>query len=281
MMSLVLGLLAALVWGLHDFGVRFVTAKSAALSAFLVVLVTGTVILAPLSLVVGGWGAMTGRAFALAALSGLAYVLGGIGLFKAFAIGPVRLVAPIAGSYPMLSVGWAAVQGQPISLWQWLAVAGIVAGIGTVAFWAQDHGETEDRRGNAMGWAFAGAVGFALTFSIGHAAAQAGAELPAQLVGRATSVLGLGAVLLAIRHEWHIDPGHRWLLLGMGILDMTALGMVLLAGNLRHPEFAAVASSIFGIVTIVLAWRFLREPMVTGQWVGVGIVFAGIAYLAV
>jgi drug/metabolite transporter (DMT)-like permease len=280
MISLALGLMAALIWGLHDFGVRFVTAKSAALSAFLVVLVSGAVLLGPLSVAAGDWQAMIGRAYGLAALSGLSYVLGGVGLFKAFAIGPVRLVAPIAGSYPMLSVGWAAFLGQPVSLGQWLAVLAIVVGIAVVAFRAEDHGATGGQQGAAMGWAFAGAVGFALTFSFGHAAAQAGSELPAQFVGRVCSALGLGAVLLAIRYEWRIDRAHRWLLAGMGVLDVTALGLVLVAGGLPNPEFAAVTSSIFGIVTIILAWRFLREPMVAAQWLGVAIVFAGIGYLA-
>ncbi len=47
-----------------------------------------------------------------------------------------------------------------------------------------------------------------------------------------------------------------------------------------HPEYAAVASSIFGIVTILLAWRFLSEAMKPVQWLGVAVVFLGIATLA-
>jgi drug/metabolite transporter (DMT)-like permease len=44
-------------------------------------------------------------------------------------------------------------------------------------------------------------------------------------------------------------------------------------------NIASVASSIFGIVTILLAWKFLREPMRAFQWGGVALVFAGIAAL--
>lgn len=65
----------------------------------------------------------------------------------------------------------------------------------------------------------------------------------------------------------------------MGCLDVGALTAVTLAGGLPNAEFAAVASSIFGIVTILLAWRFLNEPMRPSQWAGVALVFAGIATL--
>jgi len=45
-------------------------------------------------------------------------------------------------------------------------------------------------------------------------------------------------------------------------------------------EFAAVAASTFGMITIILAWLFLKERMTPGQWFGVAICFFGIGYLA-
>lgn len=67
----------------------------------------------------------------------------------------------------------------------------------------------------------------------------------------------------------------------MGALDVLALGAVLAAGAWPRPEFAAAASSVFGLVTILLAWRFLGEPMTGGQWGGVLLVFAAMSYLAI
>jgi drug/metabolite transporter (DMT)-like permease len=49
---------------------------------------------------------------------------------------------------------------------------------------------------------------------------------------------------------------------------------------LPHAEFAAVTSSIFGVVTILLAWAFLKERLGALQWGSVAVVFAGIGYLA-
>jgi drug/metabolite transporter (DMT)-like permease len=65
----------------------------------------------------------------------------------------------------------------------------------------------------------------------------------------------------------------------MSLLDALALGIVIAAGNLHRPEFAAVAASTFGIITIILAWLFLKERMTGGQWFGVAVCFLGIGYL--
>jgi drug/metabolite transporter (DMT)-like permease len=65
----------------------------------------------------------------------------------------------------------------------------------------------------------------------------------------------------------------------MGILDALAVGAVILAGTLQNPEYAVVASSVFGLVTVVLARIFLKEAMSITQWGGVIITFFGIGYL--
>lgn len=280
MISLLLGLLAALAWGLHDFCVRFVTRKTAALAAFLAVLGTGLPILALLSFGWGDWAAMGGPAYAMAGLAGLGYVLGGVGLYTAFAIGPVKLVAPVLGAFPILSVGWAALQGEAVTVGQWLAVALIVAGVSIVALWAVEEAAAAGQRRQAISWALAGAVGFALTFGLGQAATVAGSALPVQLVARSVAFVALSLILLVLRYDGRVVREHWPTLMLMGALDVLALGAVLAAGPLPRPEFAAAASSVFGLVTILLAWRFLREPMTRGQWGGVVLVFAAMAYLA-
>jgi drug/metabolite transporter (DMT)-like permease len=289
MISLAFGLIAALAWGAHDFGVRFVSRRSDAMVLFLATLIFGSLWLAPVTVVTGGWGALNARALTFAALSGFAYLLGGIGLYRAFAIGPVRLVAPIAGSYPVLSVGWAAIQGQAVTMGHWLAVLAVLCGIGIVASAGPgDHGGahtgadagTGDRRGAAIGWAIAGAVGFAMTFAAGHLAAEAAPGLPVILIARLITAAGVMAVIAATGRALRVHRKHLPILAGMGLLDVTALTFVIAAGGLPHPEYAAVASSIFGVVTILLAWQFLAERVTPAQWGGVTVVFAAIGYLA-
>ena len=279
MASLIFGLVAALAWGLHDFFVRDVSQRAPAGPLLFVVLLAGSVMLAPLTLLAGDWSRMSPATTATAFAAGFAYTAGSVGLYRAFSIGPVRLVAPICGAYPVLSVGWAALSGQPIGAAHWLAVLAVIGGIALVA---RQSGDTAapDRPLAAIGWSLLAAAGFALTFALGQLAARSGSELPATLVTRLGALAVVGAWLLATRRT--LAPARPFLpvLALMGLLDVAALGFVLAAGGLPHPEFAAVTSSIFGMVTILLAWRFLGEGMRPVQWTGVGVVFTGIAYLA-
>lgn len=279
MLSLTLGLCAALAWGVHDICVRFVSQRGGILPALTSVLVIGSIVLIPVTFLAGGWEDMTRRAYGYSVLSGLCYVFGCIGLYKAFAIGPVRLVAPIMGAYPIVSIGWAAMRGQAVPLDQWLAVAAVVAGVAAVSV-LSDAQDSSGSRVQAMGWATLGAVGFALTFAIGHVATQAGAELPVVLTTRVVTAASV-ATLMFLTRRVSLPERSAWPLLGlMAVLDAFALGLVIASGGLDRPEFAAVAASTFGMVTIILAWGLLRERMTLAQWGGVLVTFGGIGYLA-
>lgn len=276
MLSLLFGLGAALSWGLHDFILRGVAGRANAALLLTLSLAAGSLVLLPLALW-HGWQGMTAAALGAAALSGAALVLASVGLYRAFAIGPVALVAPICGAYPLGSLALAALAGRAVALTDVLAVLTIIAGIALVA---REPGQAAGSRRAAILWGVAGACGFALTFHFGQAAAQLAGEFSATLVARLLA-LALLLAWLALR-RLPLAPMRRvWRPMAlMGALDVAALLLVAAAGGLPHPEHAAVASSVFGIVTILLAWRFLAEVLRPVQAAGVALVFAGIATLA-
>lgn len=280
MTSLTLGLLAALIWGLHDFVVRQVTPRAATAPLLAVALLTGCLFLAPVSLVTGGWQQLTPPELGLAALSGLGFAGATAGLYRAFAIGPVRLVAPISGAYPLLSAGIGAAQGHPIGAASWLGVAAVVAGIALVARQDEVATNTPAQVRAAIGWAVLAAFGYALTFGLAHLAARDGGAVPVTLLARMVALAAVAVWLVASRTA--LTPALRlWRpLVLMGVLDGAAIALVNAAAGQANPEYAAVTASLFGMVTIVLAARFLAEPMRPVQWLGVGVVFAGIATLA-
>ncbi|WP_146586618.1 DMT family transporter [Puniceibacterium confluentis] len=277
-MSLVLGLLAALAWALHDICVRAVSQRAAILPSLLTVLVAGAIALVPLVALDGAWSAMTPPALALSGLSGLAFAAASLGLYGAFRIGPVRLVAPIIGAYPVVSVGWAALTGSPVSGLQWGALLVVMLGVALVAI-LSDSDRGNGNAGRAVLLALLSSGGFALTFAAGQAAVRAGAELPVTLFSRVVAASVVGAMMLLARQRWQVAPRTLPLLVLMGLLDASALASVMAAGTLPHPEFAAVAASLFGLLTVVLAWAVLKEPMRPAQWGAVVLVFCGIGYL--
>lgn len=277
-MSLLLGLLAAFAWAVHDICVRGVSQRAALLPTLLTVLVAGAVALVPLVMIDGSFSEMTPRALTLSGFSGLAFAAASLGLYGAFRIGPVRLVAPIIGAYPVASVGWAALSGAPVSPMHWAAVLVVVLGVALVAI-LSDGEEGQGNMPRAVLLSLLSGLGFALTFALGQAAVRAGAELPVTLVSRLVAAAVVAAGLLLTRQRWQV-PRRVLPLLGlMGLLDAAALASVTAAGTLPHPEFAAVASSLFGMLTVVLAWAVLKEPMRPAQWAAVALVFCGIGYL--
>lgn len=277
-MSLIFGLCAALAWAIHDLCVRRISQNAPILPSLLTVLVIGAALVTPVAIWVGNWGAMTGHAYRLSAASGTTFGLASFALYGAFAIGPVRLVAPIIGAYPVLSLGWAVATGTPISALQWIAVLLIVAGVAVVAVVASDDTES-GKTGHAILYSLIAGTGFAATFILAQGAVRQGADWPVILAARAAAIATIGITTMVLRQAWQPERRILPMLTVMGLLDAGALAFVTTAGRLPHPEFAAVTASMFGLLTVVLARVILKEPMTRLQWAATAGVFAGVAYL--
>jgi drug/metabolite transporter (DMT)-like permease len=278
MESLFLGLTAALVWGLHDFSVRRVSATADAGALYLLVLGFGVLWIMPFALASPGWAELTAGLVGFTAFAGLIYAFGVYALYRAFAIGPVRLVAPIGGAYPLLSVGLAMVQGQEITALVWLAAAAVLFGVALVARGEGADGPPASRA--AIGWAVLAAFGFFASLGMLHSAAEVAADAPIAMIARIAGFAGILALVLvqrvSVRPALPIWP----ILAVMAALDLGGMFAVTAAGSFDRPEFASVTSSCFGLVTVLLAWRFLAEPVRPMQWAGIATVFAGVAVLS-
>lgn len=282
MLALSFGLTAALLWAVHDILARKLSQGAPLLPLIAVVLGSGCVVLLPVAFLIGDWPAMTPYAWAAAGASGLAIALAIGGLYKAFSLAPVRLVSPIVGAYPLPTLIIAAAQGRPISTADWLAVALIVAGIGIVAISTRDDAPDTYAAppAVAIGWAVLAAVGFAATFALAQEAARQGSDLPVMLVGRLVALTAI-LCLVGIRSgPFRLARGLVWVVIAMGLLDALALGLVIASGGLPKAEYASISSSLFGVLTVLLATWFLKERTRPVQWAGIATVFTGIAILS-
>ena len=200
MLALSFGLVAALIWAVHDLLARKVSQGAALLPILAVVLAAGTLALAPLALIRGDWAAMTAAAVAISVAYGLAYALAVGALYKAFSIAPVRLVSPVIGAYPMLSLVIALAQGRPVTMADWLAVLAIVIGIAIVARLGARRLRPKamlPRRPSRL-------AGPHLARSVsprpspwGMRPTRQGAELPVMLIGRMVALVVVAALAVA------------------------------------------------------------------------------------
>jgi drug/metabolite transporter (DMT)-like permease len=183
------------------------------------------------------------------------------------------------GAYPILSFLWAGFTGQSVKWEQWIAVSFVIFGVALVGVLSRSEDGQKSTLAAVL-WAILGAFGFASAFAIGHIATQVGSELPVILVSRMAAASG-AVVLLLWKVGLRLPDRNTWPFLAvMAVLDTTAHSIVVGAGNLDRPEYAAVAASMFGMITVALAWMFLKEKMTWGQWCGVTLAFASIGYLA-
>ncbi|MGQ0610550.1 MAG: EamA family transporter [Paracoccaceae bacterium] len=279
MLALGLGLLAALVWAVHDLLARKLSQGAALVPMVLVVLGSGVAALLAPAAALGDWSALTVAGAGLATAGGACFAVAIGALYRAFSLAPARIVSPIIGAYPVLSLVLAVAQGRAVTVWDWIAVAAVVSGIAIVTL----SGEPDSQAPSplpAMGWSLLSACAFAGTFALGQEAARQGSEMPTILITRVAATALFLALFLARGPRLAALRGNLWVLAAMGAFDALALGLVTASGSLPRAEYATVASSLFGVGTILLAAHFLRERLRAHQWLGVVVVFTGIGILS-
>ena len=215
MIALCLGICAAFAWGLHDFCVRSVSQSSGIFASLLTVLASGIIVLTGVALMFSNPMGMTALYYQLSIASGLSFAVAAVALYIAFSIGPVRLVAPIIGAYPILSVGWSTAAGVPLSLAQSVAVLSILTGVSGVAI-LSDNGQKGLDQNKAIIWATTAAAAFAATFGFGQAAVATGDEALSMLITR--TVAFSAVLIMAFLGHQKVKPARAQLplLIGMG-----------------------------------------------------------------
>jgi drug/metabolite transporter (DMT)-like permease len=279
-----LGLVAALSWGLNDFLARFPARAVGPIPTVFVVTFAGCLFLSAWLVMSGDIVRISWPQLWLPAASGIFFALATLSLFAAFAIGPISLVAPIAGTYPALSMIFAMAQGTRPSVMQWIAIVAVMAGAAIVS----RSGSTYEDSGHIPTGKLKTILALAVCASLGSAVAQTSGQAAVPIFGDVTAVwlsrifglITISAIYLFQRPRVELPPAWLPLLGLMGGLDVAALGSIFAAGNLPDPAFAVVVSSAFSAVTIILAWAILKEPIAPIQLLGMALVFGGVAGLA-
>ena len=281
--ALLLGLIAALGWGVGDLLARFSTRGIGAMRTIFYGQMPALVILTVWLLAVGSgtattaapWGAWAAALAAAATALGATYAL-----LRALGTGAVGLVVPIATSYGAVTVLLSLTTGASISAPALGGMALAVAGVATAATPATAAGSA--RPGTVgVGWALLAALCYGVTFWLqGHFAVPwLGRLLPVWLYYIAGVSLTAGAARLArARLDW---PPRRLCAVVFGGGTLGATAYVAWAQGLATGEVAAVTvlSSLSSGVTAVLGRVVLGERMSARQWAGVVAILCGIALI--
>ena len=280
MLSLTFGLVAAVCWGLHDFIIRILKQPKGIYASIAAVLFLGCLLQSPVALLNADFSQISNVALSASVASGSFFALAGISLYKAFIIGPIKLVAPIVGAYPVFSLIFSSLNGNPPTSIQVGAVIIIVICAGYVAASKEEkEGALADKK-SAIFWAVLSSFGFASSFALGQYASNLSDQYALLLPNRISALIAL--ILIAKYLNQPVIPDlSEWRIFAlMAFLDAVAQGFVISSGKLEFPVYASISASLFGLVTILLAAFFLRERIYFKQWIAIFFVFFGLTVLS-
>lgn len=284
MNSALLGLVAAVTWGIHDFIGRFASRATGQLITTLGLSLSGLIVLS----IIGFWRG-TGLPsqpydVALCAVAGGAYALATLSLFAAYRIGSMSIVSPIAGSYPAIAVCFGFLTGSRPGLFAWLAIASVIAGTFLVSQAGKSHEESghiaKGQLGRVLTLSIATSVFFATSLIAGQVATPANGEFEVTWLARVFAVT-IVLPFFAVRSMRGTAPFKWWpALIIMGLLDTVAMLSIFTAGKLTLPELAIVLGGSFGAIVTLLAWIVLKEPVIRIQWLGIAMICCGAGILS-
>jgi drug/metabolite transporter (DMT)-like permease len=291
-LGLILGLTAALCWGVADFLARFAARRVGAYRTSFFMQLVGFTVLSIFLFSIGARGSLGADAaggwqpWAWAALAGLLNTACSLAFYRSFEIGVLTVVAPIASSYPALTLLLSVLSGERLTERGCAGIAAVLLGVALASTTFQPSGDAAAdalpgaprRLSRGVGWAVAASVGFGVMFWLlgFHVMPVLGGYASVWVIRLVTfSTLGLAAG--PARQSLRPPRGDVWwLLVGIGILDTAAFVASNLGLKTGHVAVVTVIASLFSAVTVFLAWVFLRERLQHSQWLGIFLIFVGI-----
>jgi len=258
------GILSAVIWGSGDFAGGLAARKISPFQALFLAALSGVVVLTVLFF---AWGEpLPSQADILwSALGGIGGAVGILTLYRGLSMGNAALVAPTtAVTATLLPVLYQLVRHDPPSAGQMAGFAIALLGIGLAAQVTDpDHAQ----RWEGFWLALLSGCGFGSFFVLLGQVEQGAVFAP--LVVARSAALGLSLVLLGVRRERLPSLTGNPVGLLAGALDAGGNIFYLLSAQLTRLDVAAVLSSLYPAVTVILAGAVTHEVINPKQWAGV------------
>jgi len=319
--GIVLGLAAALCWGVADFCARWATRAAGTFRTLLAVQVVGVAGLLAAGLPLNLFRLKDAPPDLVIAAVGINLViLAGGGLFyRGLAVGTLALVSPIAASFAAVTALLALAAGERVAPVELVGIALTLIGVivaSTMPNHAKDgHAElatpnTRLTRRRRFAPGLLEALGAMLLFGAGfwllRFVTPALGGVTVALIGRLADLMVLAALALllllarivrspvaspldgprpsvadVVPTERRMSPAFWLFVVPVGLLDTAANVAYNLGITVALTSIVVVLASLFSAVTVLLAWIFLRERLAGWQWIGVIAILVGIALVNV
>ena len=292
--GLLLGLGAALSWGLVDVCAAIAGRRVGSLKVLVGAQLASVAVLVVVALVAGKGLPTQANIIVTAIAAGLAAAGAYLSFFTALRIGPLSVVSPTVAAYGGLTVILAViVRGEALTVHQ--AIGAGISTVGVVLAGIVFEGGLRGTRlvSRGIGFAVMALVLFAVV-TVGMAAPiKSAGWLPVVLVSRlanataACSLLGVALAGGSTRLRPFIDAAQAPTRIALGIVVLAGvldvLGLISFAFGLEVAEtwIVGLASSFGPAVAVLVGVAFLGERLRPTQWLGLGGIAAGLVVVAV
>jgi drug/metabolite transporter (DMT)-like permease len=309
-LAIILGLSGAVSWGAADFAARFASREVGAYRTLFFMQFFGFIALSMYLQSTDGFshGISPGwQPWAMAVAAGLLNVLASLALYHSFEHGTLSIVGPVSSSYPALTVALSLLSGERIHAVRAAGLAVTLLGVilaatsfaqsqSTAAEKDAQHAnpnhenaafdaKTKSSRAHlstGVGWAICAALGFGVLFwFLGFHVVPAVGSAVSVWVMRLTALVSLALAARPTHQTLKFPHGKVWwLLLAVGILDTAAFVANNAGLSTGQVSVVSVLASLYGAITVLLAWIFLRERLERSQWLGIVLIFIGIVLVS-
>jgi drug/metabolite transporter (DMT)-like permease len=301
-----------------DFAARFASRRVGAYRTLFFMQFFGFIALSVYLKFAGGFShvAPGWQPWALTAVAGLLNVTASLSLYYSFEIGVMSIVGPVSSSYPALTVALSIASGERINVLRGIGIAVTLTGVILAAMsfapkptnsaeapnppdkvnpadsadsaGAADPAKaanpsTTSRLSRGVGWAVLAAVGFGFMFwFLGFHVIPLVGDAVSVWVMRLTALVSLAIFALPTRQSLRLPHGRIWWqLAAVGVMDTAAYVANNAGLHIGPVSVVSVLASLYGAVTVLLAWIFLRERLERTQWLGIALIFAGIICVSI
>jgi drug/metabolite transporter (DMT)-like permease len=301
-----------------DFAARFASRRVGAYPTLFFMQFFGFIALSVYLKFAGGFShvAPGWQPWALTAVAGLLNVTASLSLYYSFEIGVMSIVGPVSSSYPALTVALSIASGERINVLRGIGIAVTLTGVILAAMsfapkptnsaeapnppdkvnpadsadsaGAADPAKaanpsTTSRLSRGVGWAVLAAVGFGFMFwFLGFHVIPLVGDAVSVWAMRLTALVSLAIFALPMRQSLRLPHGRIWWqLAAVGVMDTAAYVANNAGLHIGPVSVVSVLASLYGAVTVLLAWIFLRERLERTQWLGIALIFAGIICVSI
>jgi drug/metabolite transporter (DMT)-like permease len=276
--TVLLSLLAALSYGLGDFNGGIFSKRGGPWAVALLAQVFGGLAVLVVALVVGGDPTRADLGWAVVA--GVGNGFGTAFLYRGLSSGRMGVVAPVSGVGAVLvPVAVAALTGERPGAAVWVGVMVAVPAIWLVS--REPTGPLAEPSAGPSGLldGILAGLGFGTLFAALAQIPEEAGFLPLAL-NQLIAGVGIIVVAVVLRQDW--VPRNRWALGGLvsGALGALATGLFQVATQQGYLSVAAVITSLYPAITVLLAALLLRERVHRAQGLGLAMCAAAVTLVA-